>query len=65
MEEWSHRENNPVLFCKFQGEPAPYGMDLENDDFMMIIQRPFQKLVAQKFASKGMPHKELTVMITH
>ena len=53
VEEWSESENNPVLFCKFQGEPAPDGMDLGNDDFMIIIQTPFQKLMAQKFASKG------------
>lgn len=53
VEEWSHSDNNPVLFCKFQGEHAPDGFDLTNDDFMIVIQSPFQKAMAQKFASKG------------
>ena len=27
--------------------------DLLNEDFMMVLQTPFQKLMAQKFAGKG------------
>lgn len=44
VEEWSQSEDNPVLFCKFKDEPAPDGMHLENDEFMMIIQSSFPKL---------------------
>ncbi len=53
IEEWTNSENNPALFYKFQGEPAPDGYDLTDDDFMVIIQSPFQKEMAQKFASNG------------
>ena len=53
VEEWAASENNPVLFCKFQGDDAPEDVDLLNEDFMMILQTPFQKLMAQKFAGKG------------
>ena len=54
MEEWSQSENNPVLFCKFQGEDAPEGIDLVKENFMIIIQSPFQKAMATKYASNGM-----------
>ena len=50
VEEWSHRENNPVLFHKYQGEPAPEGYDLTKDDFMIVLQSPFQKEMALKVA---------------
>ena len=50
---WAAGENNPVLFCKFQGEDAPKNVDLLKEDFMMLLQTPFQKLMAQKFAEKG------------
>ena len=53
VEEWSHSENNPVLFHKYQGEPAPEGSDLTKDDFMIVLQSPFQKEMALKFATNG------------
>lgn len=53
VEEWRQSENNPVLFCKFQGEDGPEGIDLAKDDFMIIIQSPFQKVMSNKFATKG------------
>ena len=53
IEQWKMSESNPVLFHKFQGESAPDGFDLTKDDFMVIIQSPFQKEMAQKFSSKG------------
>ena len=53
IEEWKTSENNPVLFYKFQGEDAPDGADLSKEDFMIVMQTPFQKSMAQKFAGKG------------
>lgn len=53
VEEWRQSENNPVLFCKFQVEDGPEGIDLAKDDFMIIIQSPFQKVMSNKFATKG------------
>ena len=53
VEEWSHSENNPVLFHKYQGEPAPEGYDLTKEDFMIVLQSPFQKEMALKFATNG------------
>lgn len=53
LEEWEASQNNPVLFCKFQGEVAPEDVDLLKEDFMIVLQTPFQKLMAQKFAGKG------------
>ncbi len=53
VEEWAAGENNPVLFCKFLGEDAPEDFDLLNEDFMMVLQTLFQKLMAQKLAGKG------------
>ena len=46
-------ESNPVFFQKFQGESAPDGYDLTKDDFMIVIQSPFQKKMVQKFSSNG------------
>ena len=53
IQEWQESENNPVLFYKLQGEQAPEDLDLLQEDFFIVIQTPFQKAMAQKFASKG------------
>ena len=53
VEQWSHSENNPVLFHEYQGEPAPEGYDLTYDDFMIVLQSPFQKEMALKFATNS------------
>ena len=53
IEEWKSGENNPVFFCKFQGENAPDDADLCKEDFMVVMQTPIQKLMAQKFVEKG------------
>ncbi len=53
FEEWQSSESNPVLFCKIQGEDPPDDVDLCAEDFMIVMQTPFQKLMAQKFAEKG------------
>lgn len=53
INEWENNENNPILFYKFQGEDAPDGLDLLKEDFMIIVQSPLQKTMAQKFACKG------------
>ena len=51
---WTKSEGNPVLFYKFQGQECSQEFDLAKDDFAMVIQNPFQKQMAQKFAHKGM-----------
>ena len=53
VEDWSNSENNPVLFQKYQGEPPPDGYNLTTDDFMIVLQSPFQKEMAHKFARNG------------
>ena len=53
VHEWSTSKNNPILFTKFQGDDPPDGLNLTKDDFVLVIQNPFQKLMAEKFASKG------------
>ena len=53
IEEWRASPNNPVVLYKLQGEDPGDDSDLLKEDFMIIIQTPFQKNVAQKFASKG------------
>ena len=53
IEEWRTSPNNPVLFYKLQGEDPGDDSGLLKEDFMIVIQTPFQKNMAQKFASKG------------
>ena len=53
VEDWSNSENNPVLFQKYQGEPPPDWYNLTTDDFMIVLQSPFQKEMAHKFARNG------------
>ena len=54
IEEWRQSESNPVLFCKLQGEAPCSGYeDLKREDFMLIIQTPFQKHMAERFAQNG------------
>ena len=53
IEEWRASPNNPVVLYKLQGEDPGDDSDLLKEDFMIIIQTPFQKNMAQKFASKG------------
>lgn len=53
IQEWQESGNNPVLFYKLQGEQAQEDLDLLQEDFFIVIQIPFQKAMAQKFASKG------------
>jgi hypothetical protein len=36
-----------------QGEDMPEGHDLTKEDFMIIVQSPMRKVMAQKFAAKG------------
>ena len=35
-------DTNPILFCKFQDEMVE-GYDLSKEDFVLIIQSPFQR----------------------
>jgi hypothetical protein len=52
--EWEQSESNPVLFYKLQGQDYMDDEDLNlTRDFIVILQSPFQKTLAQKFAHKG------------
>ncbi len=53
IDEWAGSEGNPVLFCKFQGQECSGEYNLTKDDFAIVIQNPFQKQMAQKFAHRG------------
>lgn len=53
LTEWkSHPDANPVLLHKMQGEILE-GYDLAQDDFVMIIQSPFQKSMLKKLGPNG------------
>ena len=43
--EWESEmgDESPVPFCKFQGEEAKDEYVLPNDDFLMVVQTPFQR----------------------
>jgi hypothetical protein len=53
--EWEQSESNPVLFYKLQGQDYMDDEDLNltSEDFIVILQSPFQKTLEQKFAHKG------------
>lgn len=53
IQQWQESEKNLVLFYKLQGETAPEDLDLLKEDFFIVIKTLFQKVMAQKFASKG------------
>ena len=53
IEEWKQTDQNPVLFVKLQEEDAKEGYDLAKEDFLMVIQTPFQQEMLLKFAEKG------------
>ena len=53
LEEWNNSEKNPVLFCKFQGQDSEDEFNLAKEDFAIVIQNPFQRMMAQTFAHKG------------
>ena len=51
--EWEQSvDTNPILFCKFQDEMVE-GYDLFKEDFVLIIQSPFQRHMLQKLGTKG------------
>ena len=53
IEEWKQTDQNPVLFVKLQEEDAMEGYNLAKEDFLMVIQTPFQQEMLSKFAEKG------------
>ena len=53
INEWKENGNNPILYYKLQGEDVSDDFDLLKEDFIIVIQTPFQKAMAQKFSSKG------------
>ena len=48
----SSPETNPILFYKMQGEENEEHPP-QKEDFMIIVQRPIQKTMLQKFGAKG------------
>ena len=53
LEEWNNSEKNPVQFCKFQGQDSEDEFNLAKENFAIVIQNPFQRMMAQTFAHKG------------
>ena len=55
ISEWKSDkgEESPVLYLKLQGEEAKVGYDLPIDDFLLVVQTPFQREMLQKFAVNG------------
>lgn len=48
IEEWKQTNQNPVLFVKLQEEDAKEGYDLAKEDFLMVVQTPFQQEMRNK-----------------
>lgn len=46
-------EENPVLYLKLQEDEAKDGYDLPTDDFILIVQTPFQREMLLKFGVNG------------
>ena len=55
ISEWKSEkgEESPVLYLKVQGEGAKDGYNLPIDDFIMVVQTPFQREMFLKFAVNG------------
>ena len=54
VEELQNEPNNPILLFKPQGMPQSEGMNnLGNDDFLIVIQTPFQKYVMRQYGNKA------------
>ncbi|XP_038070595.1 uncharacterized protein LOC119739654 isoform X2 [Patiria miniata] len=51
--QWEAAEENPVLFYKLPGLNPDLNLDLFAEDYIVILQSPFQKHMAQKLASRG------------
>ncbi|XP_022091647.1 uncharacterized protein LOC110979845 isoform X2 [Acanthaster planci] len=51
--QWEATEENPVLFYKLPGLNPDPNLDLQAEDYIIILQSPFQKHMAQKLASRG------------
>ena len=55
IKEWGESDKNPVLFYKLQGDVPVFGFeDLKREDFMIVIQTPFQKHMARSFLKNGL-----------
>lgn len=52
IEEWKQTNQNPVPFVKLQEEDAKDRYDLAKEDFLMVVQTPFQQGMPSKFAEK-------------
>jgi hypothetical protein len=54
VEELKSQPQNPVLLYKAQGVPQLEGMDNSgNDDFLLVLQTPFQRDVMQQYGNKA------------
>ena len=52
VQEWDKSKQNPILFAKFQGDAAPDDVNITKDDFLLVIQNPLQKYMAEKFSKR-------------
>ena len=52
ISEWKSDkgEENPLLYLKLQEEEAKHRYDLPNDDFILVVETPFQHEMLLKFA---------------
>ena len=55
LTEWGNSDRNPGLFYKLQGQEYvdKEDLNLNKNDFLIVIQSPFQRHMAEKFAHKG------------
>ncbi|XP_033633577.1 uncharacterized protein LOC117295121 [Asterias rubens] len=54
IQQWEKTEENPILFFKMPGTNLDSDMGLFSEDYIIVVQSPFQKHMAQKLASQGM-----------
>ena len=50
--DWKAERENPILYYNLQGEKSDY-VDIEDEDFIIIIQTEAQKKLLQKFGKNG------------
>ena len=54
IQDWASIDSNAVLFYKLEGDdPPPDCPELKTEDFMIVIQSPFQRYMAEKFLQNG------------
>ena len=52
IQEWEESDENPVIYYKLQGD-VDESVQLEKDDFMIVVQANYQKHMMESFGSRG------------